>query len=642
MSQLIRVLISPVNHRFRSELFYFLLDLLLSFILFIFSGVRLVDSFSAAKMRILCLIMVGAFLLSIAIAENSDSQRVNGKPHASTAAYRSPSQLRNVPWSLRRVSENSPVFTPSNNMIISDNIASPAISVSQYIHREQKTTMPVEDSMILEPMHKHSSRSSWMDWMPDFFDDDPPPEPGPLIGPIDFPGLSRNLYIRQNEPLDDDTNHVVIHVINRKTPSYFPASSALVTHENNQNPSQHAGSFYTNPIKSPEIEFQTAPFPYKLVEGHPWKLQTHTSDDKEIKEKNSQYSLIGIPTEVTNDKFHFRQFSTTAKPANQRLDSQTFIIEDRGQHYGRNIESQSPVMFPTPNRTSTAIKQEQKYAWQRKYGYQNNTKVPSDNVRMATDNLHAKLTQIPIANRRQVNRINNAPSRVSRTSDTSSRLPINQFSHSDMVNETQRSSVYIREPALPEVKNLDLNFVTREVSPRQPRNYLPHFNKVNETPRSPVYIHKPSILKIKEALEVINASIVNNTTDGLTGKTSDNVMHNIMTMTASQQWKNITANLVESEKSLIKSVEAERRIDIMTDDEKQTKESTITTTTTTTTTTVAPSASTTCKTGKIKANMEEAVEKMMSSFSQWRYKVVSTNFLKELDSKEENRSNQDR
>lgn len=149
--------------------------------------------------------------------------RVNDKPQAPMNVGRSMSQSMNVPWSLHRVSDNGPVYASSNNIAVADSVASPAISAPQYYHREHKSAPSSDGSMILEPMHSHRSSSpNWMDWIPDFFGDDPPPPGrGPLIGPIDFPGLSRKLFIRQHQPLDDDTEHVVIHVVNRQaTPSY--------------------------------------------------------------------------------------------------------------------------------------------------------------------------------------------------------------------------------------------------------------------------------------------------------------------------------------------------------------------------------------------------------------------------------------
>lgn len=293
------------------------------------------------------------------------------------------------------------------------------------------------------------------------------------------------------------------------------------------------------------------------------------------------------------------------------------------------------MKFPVSNSTTenpSTKREQQSYSWLRKYGYQNNTKAASENIRSASAILRAKLAEISAANRRQqqANRISSSvSSRVSRTSDpSSSRQPRNRFSHFDRVNDkpasttttttttstTQRSPVYVHKP-------LDLGLRTSEVSYRQSRKHLSQLDKLIQPQRSPVYIPKSSATEADGAFEVVQAPALNNEVNGSTAKKSDDVMHNIMEMTASQQWKNISSNII---------AEAERRNDSVDEDEEKTKEkttstSTTSTTTTTTTTTVAPPT-----TNKNKPEMQEAIEKMMGSFSQWRYKVVSTNFLKEL------------
>ena len=128
------------------------------------------------------------------------------------------SKTVDLPWAKQRTTRNGPqMIQPSNHLWLADNVAIPAIPAVQYDYREFKA-LPMDHPVILEPI-QHHRESSWMDWMPDLFGEDKNTTPGPLIGPINFPGMGNQVYVRQTEPIDEDTDHVVIHLINRLPPT---------------------------------------------------------------------------------------------------------------------------------------------------------------------------------------------------------------------------------------------------------------------------------------------------------------------------------------------------------------------------------------------------------------------------------------
>ena len=92
--------------------------------------------------------------------------------------------------------------------------------------------------MILEPVPISQPKSSWTDWMSGFFlnDDEVTEAPGPLIGPMNVPGVGQQVYIRQNEPIDDDIDRVVIHVVKRDPPAYSSISPQYPQRLHNQSP----------------------------------------------------------------------------------------------------------------------------------------------------------------------------------------------------------------------------------------------------------------------------------------------------------------------------------------------------------------------------------------------------------------------
>ncbi|XP_015586121.1 uncharacterized protein LOC107263441 isoform X2 [Cephus cinctus] len=51
---------------------------------------------------------------------------------------------------------------------------------------------------------------------------------GPLLGPVNFPGIDGNVYIRQLDPVHEEADHVVIHLVQKvsSSPHEFPMKSA--------------------------------------------------------------------------------------------------------------------------------------------------------------------------------------------------------------------------------------------------------------------------------------------------------------------------------------------------------------------------------------------------------------------------------
>ena len=249
-----------------------------------------------------------------------------------------------------------------------------------------------------------------------------------------------------------------------------------------------------------------------------------------------------------------------------------------------------------------------------RYIHQNNTRVRSESTRanvpsvrrnhVRNDILHFKpttnyLDEIALVsnmdlNRRQVNRV-----------DMASRISLNGHYN---------------------------NFP--DGSPRTPRNRYSgtrHFDKTNDIKKYYRTTPQPAIeiSEVKSALRIVPApNLQKDTAETLTSESKrekEDVLQNIMTMTASQTWKNVTTRslkvnqtkkAVEDDTKKLKPdkpVDSERRMDTEFDENIQTKEMSE-------------------KAEKARA-MKEAVQKMMSAFTQWRHKVVSTAFVKELDDK---------
>lgn len=78
----------------------------------------------------------------------------------------------------------------------------------------------------------------------------------------------------------------------------------------------------------------------------------------------------------------------------------------------------------------------------------------------------------------------------------------------------------------------------------------------------------------------------------------------------------------------------ERRIDEESTIEEETKEEQVPTESVPVTSSTAAPVIVANKTDKAEAKLKEAVRKMMGSFSLWRHKVVSTQFLKDLEEKQ--------
>lgn len=86
-------------------------------------------------------------------------------------------------------------------------------------------------------------------------------------------------------------------------------------------------SYYTNPVKTPEYDYDSAQFPYKLVEGNHWKLQSQSSSETEIKDKQSQYPFFDAPSELSSGQNQFSTFSANSKPSGYPQPSISWVRE---------------------------------------------------------------------------------------------------------------------------------------------------------------------------------------------------------------------------------------------------------------------------------------------------------------------------
>ncbi|OXU19168.1 hypothetical protein TSAR_002756 [Trichomalopsis sarcophagae] len=629
-------------------------------------------------MTVLRLVMVAAFLFSFVIADNGNFMRPSGQPFRSSQPQPN-SNHRDLyhsydtsnPWTSRRIAENGPDSGPP--LDIPDSIASSNSPPSRYIQRFPKPVDSNDDMMILEPMPRHRE-SSWTDWMPDFFGDDSPPGPGPLIGPMEFPGIGKKVFIRQNEPLDEDTNRVVIHLINRETP---PTYGTPVSHQShppqqyNQQPyytedpmkqhDRHYGDSFTSirkknttwrwhsllknflfssnymiPGKSSVI--QQNEYPSKMTSSDPWKL-SGTAPDKEIKDKKTSYPTHDRLLEVPNDP---RYSVMLLKQSGSNIPNVIWTLiktvetkqnsrppDHRGNYYGRSLdstESKDPATFPSTNNSSSASDKqsnlpqskasgkvlEQQHNTLRRYGYQNNNRSPQYEIPRFKQPLN-HLDEITLVNKAELNRrrgggfapfFDGSPIRTPR-----------HHQYSGTKHFARSLPPPIRQK-LPAAASGGLQVIP---APNLQRGPLDSDNSTGAKPNK--------------------------------NSTGEEVMHNIMSMTASQSWKNITSrspkmigekNAIETEekKSTTSKPEAvaviERRIDEESTIEEETKEEQAPTESVPiVSSTAAPVVAN--KTDKAQAKMKEAVQKMMGSFSLWRHKVVSTKFLKELEEKQKHK-----
>ncbi|XP_031783792.1 uncharacterized protein LOC103318033 [Nasonia vitripennis] len=487
--------------------------------------------------------------------------------------------------------------------------------------------------MILEPMPRHRE-SSWTDWMPDFFGDDSPPGPGPLIGPMEFPGIGKKVFIRQNEPLDEDINRVVIHIINREAP---PTYGPPVSHQSHppqqynqlpyytEDPMKQHDSNYMSPGKSSVI--QQDEYPSKMTSSDPWKL-SGTAPDKEIKDRKTGYLTHDRLLEVPNDP---RYSVMLLKQSGSNTPNVVWSRppDHRGNYYGRSLdstESKDPATFPSTNNSSSASDKqsnlpqskasgkvlEQQHNTLRRYGYQNNNRSPQYEIPRFKQPLN-HLDEITLVNKAELNRrrgggftpfFDGSPIRTPR-----------HHQYSGTKHFARSLPPPIRQK-LPAAASGGLQVIP---APNLQRGPLDSDNSTDAKPSK--------------------------------NSTGEEVMHNIMSMTASQSWKNATSRSpkmigekkaieTEEKKTTTSKPEAvaviERRIDEEPTIEEETKEEQAPTES-------VPIVSSTGepvvanKTDKAEAKMKEAVQKMMGSFSLWRHKVVSTKFLKELEEKQKHK-----
>ncbi|OXU19509.1 hypothetical protein TSAR_012131 [Trichomalopsis sarcophagae] len=329
-------------------------------------------------MKVLSFVMVDTFLFSIVIADDGIFMRLTNQSFRSSQLLSSlfhPHDTIN-PWSSRRIASNGPNY--ESPLYFQDSIASSNNQASRYIQKVYKPIDFDDNMMILEPIQRHRE-NSWADWMPDFFGDDSPPGPDPLIGPMKFPGIGKKVFIRQNEPLDEDTDRVVIHLIRREVP---PPYGPPVTHESHLPQKYNQLPYYAeDPMcKKYDSSFLIHRKSFVFQQNNPFKMisEANFSADDEI-------------FEVPNDPRYTVKF---LKQSETNVPNAIWSrpLDHRGKYYGHKLnpaESKGPATFPYTNNTSftsnnrSNLQQskapsnvlEQQYETLRRYGYQNNMRV---------------------------------------------------------------------------------------------------------------------------------------------------------------------------------------------------------------------------------------------------------------------------
>ncbi|KAJ8666873.1 hypothetical protein QAD02_008535 [Eretmocerus hayati] len=179
----------------------------------------------------------------------------------------------------------------------------------QVVH-QQPVPLHFADPVILERVSK-PRKSSWTDWIPDFFLEDESSEatgPGPLIGPIDMPGMGGQVFIKEKRP-SDDTERVVIHLVKKPAPLILPSpyifhQQTLPSHQivgypvaketQLLIPAQEGSATGPNSV-GPQYEIAKSEYYPQVIQGNPWAQQANIQENEIKDEKSATEQIIEIP-----------------------------------------------------------------------------------------------------------------------------------------------------------------------------------------------------------------------------------------------------------------------------------------------------------------------------------------------------------
>ncbi|XP_031778832.1 uncharacterized protein LOC116416121 [Nasonia vitripennis] len=296
-------------------------------------------------------------------------------------------------------------------------------------------------------------------------------------------------------------------------------------------------------------------------------------------------------------------------------------LDHRGKYYGHKLnpaESKGPATFPYTNNTSSTsnnrsnLRQskapsnvlEQQYETLRRYGYQNNMRVVSESHSWGLFN------PIQLSNRRPQDEMPHFEQ------------PLNHLDKITLLNKAE----------LNRKRGSGFGSFFDGSPIRTTRNHYSATKHLMRSLASPPPILRQNVpVVVSGGLQVIPAPNLQRgsvsgdnlkDTKSSRNSTGEEVMHNIMSMTASQIWKNVSEKATETKEKRMATSKSkgvlviERRIDDEPTVEEETKEEQVPTESMPfTSSTATPIMAN--KTDKVEAKIKEAVREMMGLFSLW-------------------------